>query len=437
METEAEHSLHTAITIVMVLVVAGLGFAGWRALPILVSNAKFGRDLRAQAVILGVSAERAETLEDAIRRDAEDDGIPLRREDIEVDAGASPPQVTADYSVPLDLIYFRPDIHFHLQYPKKDEVFTLFDRVVLAGAGLLAGVFWFFQGFFIFREYRLVADTPIVPIRSMAMGRVQIRGKAVGDKTLSSPVSNQPCYLYKVDIDRWQEGRSGSGQWSAYLTDTGSVDFYLEDETGKVRVESEGAECELESSDQREISRDSAVPLGQAWQDDEQPEAKPGFPKTDREVRDYVRRVKLGMDTALFQGADPVSLEGRGGKRKKPRRPKRNWSGGLLGGLMAPGELEGGFNHVAGDLRLTEYCIVPEASYDITGTCSLNSKQNDAPHRQIIGKGPAGSLFLISNQSGSELKESLRSRARSRILGGGLLTLACAAVLLEAMGLLV
>jgi len=35
--------------------------------------------------------------------------------------------------------------------------------------GFGVGLFWFFKGFRVYREYRVLADTPEIPIRSMAI----------------------------------------------------------------------------------------------------------------------------------------------------------------------------------------------------------------------------------------------------------------------------
>ena len=64
---------------------------------------------------------------------------------------------------------------------------------VVVGVG--AGIHFFFKGFRIFRKYRVLADTPETPIRSLAMGLVEIHGKAKGDELVDSPVSRTPCLL--------------------------------------------------------------------------------------------------------------------------------------------------------------------------------------------------------------------------------------------------
>jgi len=83
---------------------------------------------------------------------------------------------------------------------------------VLVGFG--AGLYLFFRGFRVFRQYRVLADTPLAPMRSIAMGLVEVYGRAEGEQQLISPVSRRPCLLYKVDIERWQTDSKGRGRWA-------------------------------------------------------------------------------------------------------------------------------------------------------------------------------------------------------------------------------
>lgn len=55
--------------------------------------------------------------------------------------------------------------------------------------GFFTGLAIFFNGFRIYREYRLLADTPEIPIRSIPMGLVHICGKARGVEPVPSPIS--------------------------------------------------------------------------------------------------------------------------------------------------------------------------------------------------------------------------------------------------------
>src|SRR5580700_9255876 len=67
---------------------------------------------------------------------------------------------------------------------------------LLLGCGL--GLWTFFKGFRVMREYKVLEDTPRIPIRSVPMGFVHIRGKAESAEVLSSPVSHTPCCFYKI-----------------------------------------------------------------------------------------------------------------------------------------------------------------------------------------------------------------------------------------------
>ena len=49
---------------------------------------------------------------------------------------------------------------------------------IIPAALVVVGVILFFVGFFKYREYRLLADTPQVPIRSVSMGLSTLPGQA-------------------------------------------------------------------------------------------------------------------------------------------------------------------------------------------------------------------------------------------------------------------
>ena len=125
--------------------------------------------------------------------------------------------------------------------------------ILYATLGFGAGIYCFFKGFKIYREYRVLADTPEMPIRSIPMGLVEIHGKAkpATDKLINSPVSQTPCLFYKVEIEKYVKDKDG-GHWSNYKTNLNGVPFYLDDGTGKVLVNPFGAEYDLVQNARRE-----------------------------------------------------------------------------------------------------------------------------------------------------------------------------------------
>src|SRR5215472_10516822 len=102
--------------------------------------------------------------------------------------------------------------------------------------GLGAGIVTFFKGFRTYRRYRIVEDTPEIPIRSIPMGLVHIHGRAKGIQLVPSPISHTPCCFYKVNIEKWGSDRDSSG-WQHFRTDADGPNFYLEDGSGRVLVD--------------------------------------------------------------------------------------------------------------------------------------------------------------------------------------------------------
>jgi len=282
------------------------------------------------------------------------------------------------------------------------------DVTVAAAVGFGAGLFWFVKGFRVYREYRVLADTPEIPIRSVAMGLVEIHGRATGQPTVLAPVTKTPCYFYKVDIERWVRDKNG-GHWSHAATQAEGARFYLEDATGKILVDAHGAEYDLVQTAKRETARGAGTSLGRLFGGSQDSNLATGPGVSDADLLNYAEMVVSTVHTSLsFDGGSLLSDLARG-------------SVGL--GL--------GSGH---RYRLSEYCILPEHWYDVAGTCVENPEPKDEHDRNLIVKGQNEPTFLISYRSEKELKSKLRNRAAFHIFGGAALSVACLAVLLFKLG---
>jgi hypothetical protein len=282
------------------------------------------------------------------------------------------------------------------------------DLEVAIVVGFGAGLFWFFKGFRVYREYRVLADTPEIPIRSMAMGLVEIHGKAKGQQTVLSPVTKTPCFFYKVDIEKWVKDKNG-GHWSHAATEAEGVRFYLEDATGKVLVDAHGAECDLIQTTKRETGLGVGASSGRLFGGARDSSLTTSSWVSDSDLLNYAESVVSTAHTTF-------SLDG----------------GSLLSGL-GRGSL--GLGMGSGHrYRLSEYCIVPEHWYDVTGTCVENPNPQDEHDRDMIVKGQNEPTFLISWRSEKEIESTLRNRAALHIFGGGALSVACLAILLFRLG---
>jgi len=260
--------------------------------------------------------------------------------------------------------------------------------------GFGAGLYYFFKGFRIFREYRLLMDTPEVPIRSVAMGLVEIHGKAKIEQPVQSPVTRTPCCFYQVEIERWVKDKQG-GHWSHTATDADGPTFYLEDASGKVLVDAHQAEYDLIQTAKVETGGGIGSGLGRLF-------SGMGGPT----------RVALSpLPTAdLFAYASSAVA--------------RRHGGGILGFM-------GGSSN---RYRLTEYLVLPEHWYDLTGTCVENPAPKDEHDRNLIVKGTNEPTFLLTWRSEKEIRRTLRNRAMKYIFGGALLAVACLGIFLAKHG---
>ncbi|BCR03308.1 hypothetical protein DESUT3_03770 [Desulfuromonas versatilis] len=116
---------------------------------------------------------------------------------------------------------------------------TLIRQGVRSGilpAALSAGLFW--GAFHYLRLKRQVENTPTSKTRSLAMGLVEVHGRAKRQYALVSPMTQMPCVYYRLRRYR----RDDKKNWRMTSeTDSGAVPFYLEDDTGRVSVNPWGA----------------------------------------------------------------------------------------------------------------------------------------------------------------------------------------------------
>ena len=109
----------------------------------------------------------------------------------------------------------------------------------------VGGVVLFVYGFREYRRRSLIANTPTSKIRSLAVGVVEVEGDAKPNGgVFESPFSGEDCVLYEYQIEEYRDTGDGS-DW--VTIDSGQTDepFYIDDGTGKVMVDPEGADLRL------------------------------------------------------------------------------------------------------------------------------------------------------------------------------------------------
>ena len=292
--------------------------------------------------------------------------------------------------------------------------------VIFLIIGFLIGALLFFLGFRSYRELRVVADTPIAPVRSIPMGLVHIHGKATRGDPLTSPLTRVPCFYYTVQVEKYVK-KENESRWETVRTDTEGRPFYLDDSTAKVLVNPQGAEFDVPRTFHGEIglhsshSRSIDPTLGVAG-------------PTEQDLFNYASgtsQARAALQSSNVPGASALaqvlgieqSLEAAGI------------------GVSVGGGVNIGFE---GDLtyRLTENCLLAGRDCNILGSCVENPAPKDEHDRNLILKGQNEKTFLITSKSEKQIEKSLRWKAFLLIFLGAAIIVAMAAIMLHNAGML-
>ena len=118
------------------------------------------------------------------------------------------------------------------------------DGIIIAVIGVFAGVYLCYCGFHLLQSKRLILNTPTSKIRSAAMGLVEINGLAAGPYTVLAPITGVPCYYYRATARQLQQ-RGRNKAWVKVAEESLHVPFFLDDNTGRVLVDPQGAEMDI------------------------------------------------------------------------------------------------------------------------------------------------------------------------------------------------
>jgi hypothetical protein len=118
---------------------------------------------------------------------------------------------------------------------------------VLLLLGVAGGIALFVHGFRLNRRKRFIETTPTSTIRSLAVGLVEVTGKAEpASAMLNAPFSAMPCvfYYYMVE-ERQRHGKEK--KWVTIAKGESSEPFVVRDATGGVTILPIGADLMLET----------------------------------------------------------------------------------------------------------------------------------------------------------------------------------------------
>jgi len=285
--------------------------------------------------------------------------------------------------------------------------------MVYAIAGFVFGVYSFFWGFKRLRRKRLIENIPTSTIRGLAIGLVELYGKAEPTTLLKSPLTNTDCVLFKYLIEEYRKSGK-SGHWVKIASgDSFACPFYLNDETGKIMVYPYKAELILPADYKFETGFGRAIPdtivefmentgiRYKSWLGYRRLRFTEWFIEPKEYV--YVLGTAKKLDTSIdYKNALKKRIEEL---KKNPEKMKEI-------DLNKDGEI----STEEWDLAVSK--LEQELLEKILQNTTLEEHSD-----VIIGKGDVEKIFIISDRSEKELVKKLLIQSLLGIYGGIILSL--------------
>jgi len=278
----------------------------------------------------------------------------------------------------------------------------------------------FAHGFVLWRRKRAIEDTPTAKVRSVALGAAELEGVARQKDPLVAPVSGLPCAWYRYQIER--ETHSGKErEWTTVASgDSADWPFYLEDTTGRVRVDPKGATAEIPNQIYEtnpeitgalaKLLTDHGIDCTAGW---------------------FGNRSRLRVSEARIDPGARLYVYGVAQARHGLQEERRFQIAARLAEIkkdpaaMKAADLDGD-----GEVSLEEWdAIRQRVTEDVDGV--------PVADRVVIARDALGAtVFVLSTKPRAALARSLLWRALGSVFGGAALTLVSLALLLERFGML-
>lgn len=283
------------------------------------------------------------------------------------------------------------------------------------------GIWSFFWGFNRLRRKRLIENIPTSTVRGLAMGLVELVGKAKRKNILKGPLSNIDCVLYRYSIERYEQ-RGKSSQWVTIAQGNSfQCLFYIDDGTGKILVSPEGAELVLTVDYKFQTGLGKVLPEHLVTFMNEHNLKYRGL-FGNRQLRFQEWHILpeqtvyvLGVarkDENVLKKNNEILIKRLEELKLDPQ--KMSALDTDKDGIVSPEEWDSAVRQLERELLENE----------------LTSGQPDEHADVVVGKGEEEKVFIISDQSQKEITHNFFWQAILGVWGGAALTLAMLAYLL-------
>ncbi len=269
----------------------------------------------------------------------------------------------------------------------------------------------FFWGFTRLRRKRLIENIPTSTIRGLALGLVELTGRAQKEHLLKSPFTGADCVFYRYTVERYQ----GSGKSARWVTvakgDSSSCPFLIDDGTGKIRIFPQAAELVMPMD----------YNFTSMWLKPITPNLIDFMQRNGISYRGFLGNCQMRFREWYITENENVYVLGTA---NKPNDFLKDHKGELLKRL---GELKNDAvfmekvdTNKDGNVSQDEWdAAVKKVEQEIIQK-EIEAGQSDNAFDVIIS-GTGGNVFIISDHSQKELTRKLTLQAFMGIFGGGAL----------------
>ena len=259
---------------------------------------------------------------------------------------------------------------------------------------ILSGIICCIAAWSRMRAAAVVSRAPERSVESLSPGLVTVFGRIQGDAPVTSPFLGAPCFHYNAHAERLTGKDVAKQRWTTLRKASASRSFALDDGSGQVRIDPEGAQFHVPVTLKAHLGAEKGCTLTLA----------PGGNFADP-TENHLRRVIKGR-WQIFD--DQVSVTDAP-ETKEGENPRKWWLPDELeiegvGSLSVAEEEPRGF-------RLTETCLFEGVEYSVTGMCVEVPDPVSGQGTLVIKSGSAGEELLISPQRSRAFSNTLRKQA--------------------------
>ncbi len=198
--------------------------------------------------------------------------------------------------------------------------------VALAFLGGLGVIYWGLQTY---RFGRIIRDTPPEPVRSVAMGRTEVKGQIIPHRRIyDQPFTDGKCVYGEYKVREYREYPNDDDkddEWKTIETGSFGTSFYIDDDTGRILVEpNEDTLFEISDEYSNTIEVDKGDGPPPAVREFLGSESSTGTGDSGGDSGGFFSNLSIpfvGGDSdsdELEGGADPIDVDDRGGGDNAP-----------------------------------------------------------------------------------------------------------------------